>query len=278
MRVRLIGLERPVGQIGSTAPETANPRLDQSSLGLTVCSCHILLGRVRLRGAHWVAPMSLTVQQIAALTKAVKDYDYPRALFDFRSHEEMCFPTMRELEGNVHSCLLSEDLARVKDGLSNILYWGNVRAGYCWHRVGKFRDQVDFGQLREARDVFSEITGPGLRRLKTLGLPGFSNMSFLSKLRMFLNPRRYVALDLKLTELSAVGSKNPLSAVKRQKTYIPVSRSNELVYEGWCAWCQRIAGTHFCGGEVYAADIERAVFWLADCGALDQAAAILADA
>ena len=222
--------------------------------------------------------MNLTAREAAELKRAIGAYDYPKVLFDFRARREIAFHSMRDLEDQVRGCLLSQRLDSVKDGLSNILYWGLARVGYREAWIGRFRSQVTDEQLGKAQGVFQTISGTGLQLLKRLGLPQFSHMSFLSKVRMFLDPREYVVLDLKLMKLAKSDNPNLFSGIKRYPTYVPVTRQNEAVYERWCEACRRLAASCFDGSKVFAADIERGIFQLVQEGRLALAGRIMSAA
>ena len=109
---------------------------------------------------------------------------------------------MRELEAAIGAQLKSSDTVKVKDGLSNVLYWGYYNDGRRDYKVKRFRSKVTEEQLGCGIQIFNDVCGPGLTEIRDWILPIFSNMSFISKLRMFLDPTRYVTLDLKLAEIA----------------------------------------------------------------------------
>jgi len=220
----------------------------------------------------------LTPHLAETLKEAIAAYDFPKVLFDFDRQKEIRFPTMRELEAELLSCLLSDDPERVKRGLANVLYWGYARIMYRRTRVENFRTKVTDDQLRKARSTFATLDGGGLIRLKRLGLPEFSHVSFLSKLRMFLDPRRYVVLDKKLMKLANEEPATLFRRMTESKTSIPVTRRNEAGYERWCLLCQDVGRANFPGEDLHAADVERGVFWLVDSGRAKLAAEIVNEA
>ena len=59
-----------------------------------------------------------------------------------------------DVECFVRLQLLSQDLGEVRDGLSNVLYWGFYNAGYRDCRVEDFRQRVTLAKLRDASDLF----------------------------------------------------------------------------------------------------------------------------
>jgi hypothetical protein len=141
--------------------------------------------------------------ELRPLREAIRTYNFPAVTFDFAGNRERVHAGMRELERAIHGDLVSADLNRVLDGLSNVLYWGYARMGIRDHRVEAFRRSVTGAQLQASRATFASLTGPGLRALHRMGLPQFSQVSFLSKVRMFLDPTLYVTLDKKLAKLRA---------------------------------------------------------------------------
>ena len=146
--------------------------------------------------------MSLTQGQVTVLEEAMCNYCFPRVTYDFQNGIEVNHQTMRSVESTIYRRLTSRGSNDVKDGLSNVLYWRYRRIGFRWTKVNEFRDKVTYQQLQRAVRVFKDLKGVGLRTLKKLELPKFSNVSFLSKLRMFLDPRNFVTLDLKLMKLA----------------------------------------------------------------------------
>src|SRR4030042_962909 len=146
--------------------------------------------------------MPLNSQQLAALSTAISEYSYPKVLFDFVKSKEIRYMSMRELETDIRRDQISGNPDDVKRGLSNVLYWGHRTTGFCKTRVEKFREQVTARQLSETTKMLVSLQGAGLLTLKGLKLPEFSNVSFLSKLRMFLDPDKWVVLDRNLMNLA----------------------------------------------------------------------------
>ena len=88
--------------------------------------------------------------------------------------------------------MVSKDTQTLKFALANIVYWENINSGYCQKRIEKFLVEVKEDELEKAIELFGKIKGGSLRDIKDIGLPQFSNMSFVSKLRLFLDPENYV--------------------------------------------------------------------------------------
>ena len=219
----------------------------------------------------------MTHEQEETLRKAIIDYDFPKFTFDFQRGAEVRHPTMRTVEAHIREALTSEDPEDVRDGLSNILYWGFHRVGYKNLRIARLREETTPAHLAEARNVFESIRGNGLRSLKKLRLPQFSQMSFITKLRMFLDPRNYVVLDKKLVDLAGTAVPTLFRDIKRQPTSIPVTTINELAYVRWCLLCGNVA-QHLFADDGYAVDVERGIFHLCDRGQSAVAAQIVAAA
>ena len=205
----------------------------------------------------------MTHEQEETLRKAIIDYDFPKFTFDFQRGAEVRHPTMRTVEAHIREALTSEDPEDVRDGLSNILYWGLHRVGYKSLRIARLREETTPTHFAEARSVFESIRGNGLRSLKKLKLPQFSQMSFITKLRMFLDPRNYVVLDKKLVDMAGTAVPTLFRDFKRYPTSIPVTAMNESVYGRWCRLCRKVA-QHLFADDGYAVDVERGVFHL--CG------------
>ena len=166
--------------------------------------------------------------------------------------------TMREVETEIRSQLVSLDPERVRHGLANVVYWGNRTGGYYKARFNKFLKQVGLEQLERAKNVFPKLRGPGLMELSAFRLPSFSRMTFLSKLRMFLDPDNYVALDNHLASIAGSSRYTLFHDLRRSGSSIQCSRCNVAVYARWCEVC-RFWGQRM---DLPAVDIERAVYTL----------------
>lgn len=221
-------------------------------------------------------------EYVRKLCAAVESYDYPRVTYDFEDCREIRHSTMSEVEEAIRAQLLSQDLTEVKDGLSNVLYWGMYRMGIQDNRVRDFRDNVTDHQLHRFKDIVRNLLGPGLSAIrgrvnnKEDNMPQFTKMSFVSKIRMFLDPE-YPVLDKKLAEaFSQSACFPPLQDLKFRKkadfgdrceTSIRITKDNEGVYEEWARWCRCIANlvnsypASPCK-DLRAVDVERAIFQL----------------
>ena len=120
-----------------------------------------------------------------------------------------------------------------------------------------------------------------LLALKRLGLPEFGQMSFATKILMFLDPDRYPVLDLKIARATAKRSYfEPLQKLTVNKTSIPITRANADAYARWACWCRSIA-TQINAipqspcGYLRAVDVERAVFQLVDSEEMDKVRTLL---
>jgi hypothetical protein len=183
---------------------------------------------------------------------------------------------MIQVEKLIRDDLLSRELEHVKNGLSNVLYWGYAQIGYRDRRVTIFRDQVTKRQLYDAARLFPDIIGDGLEEIKKLGLPQFSGMSFISKVRMFLDPIRYVILDKQILEMNKTSFVTLLKSISfgPKETQIRISQNNCRVYQSWCEKCVTISDNYF-KGKYRAVDVERGFFTLIQKGQANTAAEIL---
>ena len=253
---------------------------------LTACQTGLLrrilsridqLAKERSAIEHPTQCSSGNTDALQSLRDAIAAYDFPPITYDFVRNRERVHPGMRELERAIVADLLSIDMNHVRNGLSNVLYWGFGRMGVRDHRVDAFRSSVADDDLAASRACFAELHGPGLQTLYRLRLPQFSQISFLSKLRMFLSPSRYVTLDLKLARLRDEPAATVLDNLV-VRTSIPVTKHNERVYAAWCATCRELAVRLDPSGAIRAADVERGIFFLVDSGRASVAASVLASA
>ena len=221
--------------------------------------------------------MALDKEHQEALLRAIRAYDFPSVTFDFTTGTEKPLASMLAVEQEIRECLLSEDTQTIKNGLSNVLYWGYARIGFRDYRVRRFRQTVTTNQLIDARTLFPRLQGPGVIAIKNLGLPEFSGLSFISKVRMFLDPSRYVTLDKKLMRLRdqdrpTIIHKVPMS---HRLTSIPITRAMETFYEEWSGLCRKIAASDLSEHSIRAVDVERGVFFLVGNDQAGPAAEIL---
>jgi hypothetical protein len=191
------------------------------------------------------------------LIEAISGYDYPATTYDFSRGCERCFSNMTDLDGFLRNLLRSRDAQQLKDGLSGILYWGHYRAGFRDHRVTKFREMVSNATLERSSEAIQLLDGTSLMELKKLGLPQFSNMAFITKLRRFLDPDRYCVLDSKIAKLAPLAT-----SLKCQNTYIPINTKNERVYGWWIDSCSFLAS--LLQTQPRPVDVERGLFCLID--------------
>ena len=144
-----------------------------------------------------------------------------------------------------------------------------------------FRDRVTDKQLVIFKEKIKYTNKPKLHDIKSIGLPQFSGISFISKIRMFLNPKSSAVLDQQIMKMKFTnsGKKTILENIfySKNETQIRTSRHNSSVYEDWCKKLVDISNGYF-NSEYRAADIERGFFILVRKGETEQAANILLNA
>jgi len=192
------------------------------------------------------------------------DYDFPCNLFDFSNEQEIVFDNYRELEKHIQDQLLSNNICKIKNGLSNVLYWGYYRIGYGAIRIKRFRDNVTNIQLQAFADLVNANSLDPIG-IKKIGIPQFSGFSFVSKILMFSDPTKFVILDKKIMELrDPENNGNPLSNIPYTKndSGIRISRLSQKYYYEWCKLCCFIAKQS--SNDRIAVDIERGFFKLVE--------------
>ena len=115
-------------------------------------------------------------------------YAFPPDHFDFSRNAPERLADTRAVEVAIGRELRSGDPERVKNGLSNILYWGYGQMGIRDTRVRRFRIKVTSSQLNQSCALFRRSRLPSVVEIKSLSLPEFARLSFVSKIRMFLDP------------------------------------------------------------------------------------------
>ncbi len=94
-----------------------------------------------------------------------------------------------------------------------------------------------------------------------MGLPQFSGMSFITKIRMFLDPHNYVILDQQILKMKNYRIPTLLNEIAfgENETQIRISQKNIMVYNSWCGKCTDISDSYY-EGRYRAADVERGFF------------------
>ena len=239
----------------------------------------------RLRKAEARSCRDLPLKQyVALLCEAIRDYDFPAVTYDFTEEKPIHHDSMLAVEQYIGTLLRSKDVSAVKDGLSNVLYWGYARQPIRDFRVSDFRKTIPDPEREPKLDQFAQLMRSDrsdlFKNIKKLQLRQFSQISFVSKILMFLDPTRYPVLDLKIAKAFAKSSFLPLQNLKFATSGIPITERNATAYGTWACWCREIATvvneapvSPFRG--VRAVDVERALFTLADSQATDKARMLL---
>ena len=217
--------------------------------------------------------MTLNSSQIELLGKAIRAYDYPAVTYDFVNEEEVAHPGMPSVEKSIRDQLLSTDPNVVKDGLSNVLYWGYARAGYGNYRVELFRKSVTGTHLSKCMDLFGDLAllEPGsIGGLTIRTLPQFG-LAFSTKLLAFLDPERFVVLDAQLGRLSDEAPETFFGRIRTVGSYGTIELN---VYRDWCRFCVNVAHTYWERG-ARAVDVERGIYHMVTHEGLREAAEIV---
>jgi hypothetical protein len=199
---------------------------------------------------------------IEILRAAIANYNYPTVAYDFENEVEIQFENMLEVEAFIGAKLHSNQVQEVKDGLSNVLYWGFANAGFRWVRVNNFRNGVNeatINQFMEVRNINLDLHG-----IAGVGLPAFSKLSMSTKLLVFLFPEQNVVFDLKIKDnYSVENGTDPISLMTRYPTSLPITQNNNQLYLEWRQFCQNLADEYELGRPV---DVERGFFQLINDG------------
>jgi hypothetical protein len=221
--------------------------------------------------------MPLSQQQKSKLSSAIENYSFPSVYYDFIHNAPCRMDNLVDLERLIRQELICNDWQRVKDGLSNVLYWGYAQMGIRDTRVDRFRSKINKFKANEVASFLYERHLPTLAEIKSIGLPEFSGVSFVSKIRMFLDPVNSATLDFQIMKMQKVRTTPILSQIRIQKTQIPITAHNSNIYEDWCRKMKDIGRQYF-GENCRAVDIERGLFHLIQCDEIEEAANILCDA
>ena len=217
--------------------------------------------------------MALSAQQKNQLRSAIECYAFPPEYFDFFRNASERLANTRAVEIAIGRELKSGNAERVKNGLSNVLYWGYAQMGIRRTRVERFRTKV----TKTCRGTFSTTHFPSVVEIKNLRLPEFSGLSFVSKIRMFLDPDHSATLDWQIMKIHKQCSTTVLELCIGRSTQIGITENNSKAYEAWCRRMRDISRVNF-EGCFRAVDIERGIFQLIQHGDVEIAAQILNEA
>ena len=232
------------------------------------------------------------------LCKSIKAYEFPPVTYDFKKEDyervnyhrgnnrrrfkyvfksgrEIRHSDMSKVESQIKHQLFSQYWLEVKYGLSNVLYWGysGKQKGIRPYRVGEFWERVTKGQILEFMGVAKGSKDTDLVLIKNIGMPEFSRMPFVSKVRMFLDPCSYPVLDSQIAKFSNSEHFPPLQNLtiyRKNQTgeRIDITQDNEEVYVKWASWCRGVAKVANAAyprsprNDLRAVDVERAIFQL----------------
>ncbi|MCX5886412.1 MAG: hypothetical protein NT096_10970 [Proteobacteria bacterium] len=223
--------------------------------------------------------MPLNQDQIAQLDAAITGYAFPAVYFDFNNGLQITAQNMVDVEAVLNSQLRSQEVVSTKHGLANVLYWGYAQIGYRKNRVKDFMNNVSHQQILDFQALINGNNVPTMMEVKSICMPQYSGISFLSKILMFLNPSAYCVLDKRLTKLRTPGSPKILNELiyRQTETRIRITYHNEAVYNGWRNECSAISQLYF-QDNYRAVDVERGFFNLIQQNHLIEAQAIYNDA
>ncbi len=221
--------------------------------------------------------MKVDDEKIRRLRKAISDYDFPMVVYDFQKQSEKSgFGSYRTLEQYIRDMLVSDRNDAIKNGLSNVLYWGYATTpGLQRVRIQRFRSQVTDHQLSAFSRIIGAASSIGLSDVSKCELPQFSNLSFISKVLMFIDPSQYVTLDLQLSKIKKSEVSTCFRYLKVCPTYLPVNEQNQKFYSSWCKTCAELAQEYFYSDGARAVDVERGLFTLVRNNETDFAASLL---
>ena len=248
-------------------------------------------------------PQQLPIEQYANLLyKYIKAYNFPGGTYNFiqggmdNNYDERNNPFKYEfknphnkyningdfgnyninilgIEQYINEELFSEEHPRIKNGLLNIIYWGNAyMPPFQYSGINNLINRL----MPDGIDRFQEFIDNDLssktesKLIKIWGkdIPYFhSGIAFVSKLLMFLNPMDYPVLDKNIAKKCG-GSSDfpPLQNLKIDQNSIPINNPNNVdAYESWACWCRKIAKMVTdmpktpCN-DLRAVDVERAIY------------------
>ena len=208
--------------------------------------------------------MTLSQEQTELLRHAIQDYAFPPDLYDFIKKSCDHQPNTKGVETRIKADLTSGDWERVKDGLSNVLFWGWAqKQGRRRVRVEHFRVTATESQLRRAVRLFEQCPRPSLLEIKQLKLPEFSGISFVSKVRMFLDPENSATFDRQIMKIIGAFPATLRATFQafESSTQIRITKESSNAYEHWCEKMREASDRYF-NRQFRAVDVERGLFQL----------------
>lgn len=221
--------------------------------------------------------MTLSQEQTASLGHAVQDYKFPPHIYDFTKNISDHKSSIATVEAKIKADLTSDDWQRVMDGLSNVLYWGWAQKPKIRDvRVELFRTTATESQLRKSAQLFKRCPPPSLLEIKQLKLPQFSGVSFVSKVRMFLDPENSATFDKQIMKIRGAFPETIRATFQafENSTQIRITKESSDAYEYWCGKMREVSERYF-NGRLRAVDVERGFFQLIQAGKDSIAADIL---
>ncbi len=201
-------------------------------------------------------------RQVMQFQNAVQTYNFPLVGRGFETNENDIFADVGRLEQYVGGLLKHDNNIEVKYGLANVLFWGYYNIGYRDVRVAEFMDGCTEEKINLFKGLLQNNAIPTLNQIKSIKLPQYSGISFISKILMFLNPMEYCVLDLQILKMRIAGGARALDRIVfgENENQIRVTRHNETCYNSWRAECRSIKNTYFQDMAFRVVDIERGFF------------------
>lgn len=217
--------------------------------------------------------MPLNSCQIQELREAIESQTVPAAVA-----RKLRASSYAEVEIVIGQQLRSGLCESVKDGFSNILYWGSSKMCYKEARIRRFRDKATSQKIAAFQALVANGNIPTVLDIRDIGFPEFSGMHFISKTMLFLDPDNFCALDGQIIRLRTGNPEKALDSLKGSSDgHIKVTAETKQIYDGWCTECRAISAAYF-GGKYRVADIGLGLRALVQQGRLSSARQIYSQA
>jgi hypothetical protein len=223
--------------------------------------------------------MPLNQNQKNKLEASIIQYAFPAVYYDFENNDRVTATNIRVVEEHIATLLYSDEVIDVIHAFANVLYWGYEQVGYRDTRVNRFINLATKNQMQRFQQFLLNGALPNMAEIKSLQLPEFSGMSFISKILMFLDPINYCVLDKQISKLRNPECMKSLSHLSfgSNETQIRISQNNQNVYNNFREECRAISARYY-QNQFRVADVERGFFTLIQTGNLAAAQEIYNDA
>lgn len=222
--------------------------------------------------------MALNIDQIQALSAAIKSYSHPSGYFNFNTNTHVEVANIKEIEKYIGNLLISEKREDLAHGLANILYVSHQDSNTRDAIALNFPNIITCGNIINFQLKVVDGYVPTLQQLRNMRIQHFSDMFFVSGILRFLDPVNYCLLKREILCIANKAKNRSLNRVRISKwrTEISISNNNVAAYNAWRSECKEISAKYY-DGKYRVVDIQRGFLHLVQSDDYQVAQQIYAD-